>query len=155
MNKMTPKRTILAVVMLLLLALGITLVQPKQADAQITYTPGPKVVYSMLHTNLTGSLATQNLPAMPAGVYRVSFIQWVTTVGSAGSCQGTTNWQTEGGNAGGNIGGSLNLTIVTVPREQTMILRNKAGGVMAYASSCTGITGSPIFQLWVMVEKLS
>jgi hypothetical protein len=152
---MTPKKTVFVVLMLLLLALGITLVQPEKSEAQITYTPGPKVVYTKLHSNLSDSLASQTLPALPAGVYRATFIQWVTTTSAAGSCQGAHAWQTEAANAGENWGGALNTAIATVPRYDTKIIRNKAGGIPSYSSTCTGLSGVPVYQLWVMYEKLS
>jgi hypothetical protein len=153
---MTPKRTLLVVMMLCLLAIGLMIfVQPKPVEAQITYTPGPKVVYTKLHANLSDSLASQALPSLPAGVYRATFIQWVTTTSVAGSCQGAHAWQTEAANAGENWGGALNTAIATVPRYDTKVIRNKAGGIPSYSVTCTGLSGVPVYQLWVMYEKLS
>jgi hypothetical protein len=153
---MTPKKTIFAVLMLLLLALGFVLIQPKTADAQITYSPGtPKVIRTVALTGQTVALAPAWIHIAPAsGFYRTSCAYFMTQVGSAGTIQPTFNNNNGVLSYGGNAGGSLNATITTVPREFTVQHYTIAGGSFSVNMTFAGVTGSPIYSLYCATERL-
>lgn len=106
-------------------------------------------------TGQTGSIATAAVIPTPevTGIYRISWVVECTTAGSAGTVVPALNWEDDAGNF--TLSPVTTLSLSTLGRASgTQVIRCLSGNDILYNTTVSGATGSPVYALFIKVEKL-
>ena len=117
----------------------------------------PQIVNNTALKNKSTSISTSNLyTTLASGVYRVSVFQEITTSGASGTLSTQIAWTDETGTTQGiNPASNLSVTSVNTFTQGTAYLDVQSSTNITMQSTLSGITGSPVYNVFITVEKLS
>jgi hypothetical protein len=113
-------------------------------------------------SNLTGqsaSISTTNLQCTgatsicPSGVYRINVYLVVTTAGTAGTVVAAVGW-----NDGATVRTITPVSSIAMTAQNysswSLLVRSGGSAHITYSTTVSGATGSPLYSIYVTVERL-
>lgn len=126
--------------------------------ATTAYVDGtlPRVKASTTLTGQTGAIGTTAIyTPSAAGSYRVTFVLWITTVGTGGTISATASSNNGAGGSSNFYGTSgASTTVLGAQVQAALMFHVAAGQAINYSTSFSSVTGSPVYSLDIIVEQL-
>lgn len=111
------------------------------------------IVGNVALTGQTGNITSTNIFTPPVnGMYKVTSYRECTTAGSAGQASIAIAWNDDNGAQSSSQALSLSSVGYTTA---TYIVRATTAASISYSVTLSGVTGSPVYALFLVVERLS
>ncbi len=119
-----------------------------------TWMPIPTGLPGTIYAAQTASIATTALltPSVD-GVYRLSYYLEITTAGISGTLSVVIGWTDENGSQTNTPVNGVTLA-ATGYNQGVIVMRAKTSGSINYAVTLTTAVGSPVYSLYLFLERL-